>query len=72
METGISSLMVYSNQTGYYSCIINQLLECLFFVVERNQLGMLWKHICDFIVLLLLKKVVSNVVQGNFPQIPEV
>ena len=55
VETGVSSQSVNSNQPGYYSCIINQVLECLFFVVDRNQLGMLYEQIENIFVYLYKK-----------------
>ena len=60
IETGVSSQSVYSNQPGYYSCVINQVLECLFFVVDRNQLGMLYEQIENFCLFIQEKQLETH------------
>ena len=40
--TGISTLTVYSNTTGYYSCVINTDIIFLFYLADRNTLGELY------------------------------
>ena len=37
--TGISTLNVYSNEPGYYSCVINTDIVYSFFVADRNLLS---------------------------------
>ena len=37
--TGISTLNVYSNQHGYYSCVINADIVYSFFVADRDSLS---------------------------------
>ena len=37
--TGISTLNVYSNQPGYYSCVINTHIVYSFFVADRGLLS---------------------------------
>ena len=40
--TGISTLNVYSNEPGYYSCVINTDIVYSFFVADRDLLSKLY------------------------------